>query len=93
MDLIEDVRERKGSRMISKFLARGSKSSTEVTICKEYWQHVTTSHTHTCFIEELMNSVTYNLAFNACTCLAILNIALKTNILQAHRETPLASYT
>ena len=47
MDLIEDVRERKGSRMISKFLAGGSKSSTEVTICKEYWQHVTTSHTHT----------------------------------------------
>ena len=83
MDLIEDVRERKGSRMISKFLAGGSKSSMEVTIYKEYWQHVTTSHTHThtCFIEELMTSVTYNLAFNACTCLAIPNTALRTNIL------------
>ena len=97
MDLIEDVRERKGSRMNSKFLAGESKSSMEVTICKEYWQHVPTSHTHThthtCFIEELMNSVTYNLAFNSCTCLAIPNTALKSNILQAHRETPLASYT
>lgn len=38
--------ERKGSRMISRILAGGSKGSMEVTLRKEYWQHVTPPHTH-----------------------------------------------
>lgn len=44
------------------------------------------THTHTHFIKELMNSVTGDLALSACICLVILNITLKTSILQAPRE-------
>lgn len=50
MDLIEDVRERKESRMISRFCTGGSKGSMEVTLWKEYQQCPQThkdTHTHT----------------------------------------------
>lgn len=50
------------------------------------------SHTHTHFIKELMNFVTWDLALSACTCLVILNITLKTNILQTPRETLLCIF-